>query len=282
MCQLKLIQFFVVIYIWVQYGFWQAMLAYIICHYITNAIAKRNGYNNNNFSFKYYTTTGGGNGGEGGTSSTSQGGTNPFAQQGLQSFITSLMVLSAHVIQADGRIMHSEMEFVRQYLRRSFGEWGMQQGDSDLRRFFEYRKQNGEEAWNRYLQEACAKIRMTMPMEHRLQLIAFLAEIAKADGSVGQQELTALRTIASSLGLNPGVIDQMLSLGGATLDDAYKVLGISPDATDDEVRKAYRKMALQYHPDKVATLGDDVKEAAKRKFQEINDAKERIYKARGL
>ena len=66
------------------------------------------------------------------------------------------------------------------------------------------------------------------------------------------------------------------------MEDAYKVLGIPSTATDDEVRKAYRKMALQYHPDRVATLGNDVKEAAKRKFQEINDAKERIYKARGL
>ena len=66
------------------------------------------------------------------------------------------------------------------------------------------------------------------------------------------------------------------------MEDAYKVLGIPSTATDDEVRRAYRKMALQYHPDRVATLGNDVKEAAKRKFQEINDAKERIYKARGL
>jgi DnaJ like chaperone protein len=74
----------------------------------------------------------------------------------------------------------------------------------------------------------------------------------------------------------------MLSLGGQSLDDAYKVLGLTKDATDDEVRKAYRKLALQYHPDRVATLGDDVKEAAKKKFQELNDAKDRIYKARNL
>ena len=64
--------------------------------------------------------------------------------------------------------------------------------------------------------------------------------------------------------------------------DAYKVLGISKDATDDEVKAAYRKMALKHHPDRVATLGDDVKKAAEKKFKEINEAKERIYKARGM
>ena len=91
-----------------------------------------------------------------------------------------------------------------------------------------------------------------------------------------------MRNVAYNLGLNPQVIDQMQSLGGQSLDDAYKVLGLTKDATDDEVRKAYRKLALQYHPDRVATLGDDVKEAAKKKFQELNDAKDRIYKARNL
>ncbi len=66
------------------------------------------------------------------------------------------------------------------------------------------------------------------------------------------------------------------------LSEAYKVLGIEPTATDDEVRKAYRQMALKHHPDRVAALGEDVRKAAERKFQEINEAKERIYRARGL
>ena len=60
------------------------------------------------------------------------------------------------------------------------------------------------------------------------------------------------------------------------------MLGVEPTATDDEVRKAYRQMALKHHPDRVAALGEDVRKAAERKFQEINEAKERIYRARGL
>ena len=66
------------------------------------------------------------------------------------------------------------------------------------------------------------------------------------------------------------------------MEAAYKVLEISPNATDDEVRKAYRKLALKHHPDKVATLGEDVKKAAEKKFQEINAAKDLIYKVRGI
>ena len=63
---------------------------------------------------------------------------------------------------------------------------------------------------------------------------------------------------------------------------AYKVLGILPSATDDEVKAAYRKMALKHHPDRVASLGEDIRKAAEEKFQEINAAKEAIYKARKM
>ena len=72
------------------------------------------------------------------------------------------------------------------------------------------------------------------------------------------------------------------STGGSNLDAAYKVLGITADANDDEVKAAYRRMALNHHPDRVATLGDDIRKAAEKKLQEINAAKETIYKARGL
>lgn len=126
-----------------------------------------------------------------------------------------------------------------------------------------------------------------MAYEQRLQLLNFLVMIAQADAVVSPEEIVALKEVAIHMGLSVEDVIQMLNLRSgssatSSLDDAYKVLGIAPSATNDEVKAAYRKMALKHHPDKVAALGEDVRKAAEKKFQEINDAKEKIFKARGL
>ena len=138
------------------------------------------------------------------------------------------------------------------------------------------------ERWNAQMRAICQQLRVVMPAEQRIQLIAFLCEIAKADGSIATEERNALQQICIQMGLEGGTAEQMMGLGGATLEEAYQVLGISPNATDDEVRRAYKKMALENHPDRVAILGDDIKAAAERKFQKIGEAKDRILKARGM
>lgn len=66
------------------------------------------------------------------------------------------------------------------------------------------------------------------------------------------------------------------------LDEAYRILEITEAATDDEVRQAYRRMALKYHPDRLASQGEEARQAAEKAFQQINQAKDRIFKARGL
>ena len=204
-------------------------------------------------------------------------------QEGARNgFLFSLLVLSAHIIQADGKIMHSEMNYLRAFLRQSFGEDAVSQGESIILRLFEYRKTHGDSVWNAQMRDACSQMRGAMPEEYLLQLIAYLCEIAKADGRVDTTEVDAVRSICTMLGISPAVVDQYLSLGGSSIEDAYKVLGVSPSATDDEIRKAYRELVRKNHPDRVATLGEDVREAAKKKMQEINEAKERIDKARGL
>jgi len=126
-----------------------------------------------------------------------------------------------------------------------------------------------------------------MNTSQRLQLLNYLVIIAKVDGTVSPEEVTILKEIASYLGLSEQDVISMLNLeSGSTstvdIEYAYKVLGISSSATDEEVKIAYRKMALRHHPDRVSALGEDVRKAAEKKFQEINEAKERIFKARGI
>lgn len=201
-------------------------------------------------------------------------------ERSRNNFLFSLMVLSAHMIQADGKIMHSEMEYMRRFLRHTFGAEAESQGNNILLRLFEYRKQQGETAWKEQIITACHELRAIMPVTERTQMATFLAEIAKADGSISRTEVEALRELITHLGLNPALTEQLLSLGGTTLEDAYQVLGLTPEATDEEVRRAYRKLVVENHPDKVAHLGEDVKQAATKKLQQITEAKELIDKMR--
>lgn len=198
-------------------------------------------------------------------------------------FQFSLLVLMAHVIQADGKIMHSEMQLVRNFLRDVFGEYAETQGNEILRKLFEYRKQCDDNIWNReIIMASCRELTDTMPEEHRIQLIAFLVEIAKADGEVCEAEIMAIRILATNLRLDATVVDQMFARDRDPLEESYKVLGDSANATDEEVRQAYRELVIKHHPDRFACLGDNIKEAATRKLQEINKAKELIYEARNM
>jgi DnaJ like chaperone protein len=201
------------------------------------------------------------------------------------SFRFALMVMASYVIRADGRIMHSEMEYVRAFLRRNFGEEAAREGNAILLRLFEKQKEmdrGNPGAFSDTIRQCAAQLSSALTYEQRLQLLAFLCGIAKADGHVSREEVDALKDIARYMQMAEAEVNSLLSLGGDSIDEAYKVLEVSPDATDQEVRAAYRKLALKHHPDRVATLGEDVRKAAEEKFQQINNAKEKVYKARGM
>lgn len=201
------------------------------------------------------------------------------------SFLFSMLVMASYIIRADGKIMHSEMEYVRQFLRRNFGEIAVGQGEEILLKLFDQAKRMDQESgmgFKNTIRECGTQIAYNLSYEERLQLLAFLAEIAKSDGNVCAAEINALKEVAIAMGLSDREVESMLNLQGNSLDEAYKVLEIESTATDEEVRAAYRRMAVKHHPDKVANLGEDIRKAANEKLQKINEAKERIYKARGM
>lgn len=219
-----------------------------------------------------------------GSGSETMGGSAGAAGQ-RNSFLFSMLVMASYIIRADGRIMHSEMEFVRRFLRVNFGEAAVAEGEQILLNLFEQRKQmerTDPMAFRRTIQDCGAQIAANLGYGERLQLLDFLVKIAQSDGNVCASEIDALKEVARSMALSEQELDSMMSLKSDSLEDAYKVLEIASSATDEEVRAAYRRLALKHHPDRVATLGEDIRKAAEEKFQQINAAKERIYKARGM
>ena len=239
----------------------------------TSTAERENGFNGNGNTFRNdYSDT--------------QFNQRPF-EEDRNSFLFSMLVLSSYIIKADGKIMHSEMNCVRNFLRNNFGEQAVRQGEDILLKLFEMQKQQGATTFKETIRKSCVEISFHMNIGQRLQLLDYLIIIAKVDGNVSPEEVYALKEVATYLGLSAQDVDSMLNMEASSnqqigLDEAYKILGISPNATNDEVKAAYRKMALKHPPDRVSTLGDDIREAAEKKFQEINNAKERIYKARGL
>lgn len=196
------------------------------------------------------------------------------AQEQRNSFLISILVLSAAVMKADEKVMKSELDYVKNFIRRSFGEAALQDSLKILKAAL-------EKPLN--LPEVCAQIKLYVTAEQKLQLLHYLVGIAKADGIVSEIELKAIRDIASYLGVSKAECDSILSMfEGESIENAYKILELEPTATDEEVKKAYKKLALKHHPDRVATLGEDVKRASEEKFKSIVAAYEKIKKERNI
>ena len=221
-----------------------------------------------------YTGQTGGYGQSGGTYRQTTGSRGYTADEQRNSFFVSLLVLSSAVIKADGKVDQSELNCVRDFIRRNFGDSVV---DEAMRMLDSFNRQQVN------IYSVGDQIASNMNYSQRLQLFHYLVQIATADGNFSKSEKSVLEAIGAVIRLQNSDINSVIAMFYRENDEsAYAVLGISPNATDDEVKSAYRRMAMKNHPDKVATLGPEVQKAAEEKFRQIQDAYEIIKRQRGM
>jgi len=188
-------------------------------------------------------------------------------------FLTSLLILFAAVMKADGVQKKSELEYIKRFL---VNQTGISNTKKLLLIFKEILKQEIS------LDQVCNQIRMQMDKPSRLQLIHILFGLSQADGDVHSSEIKIIQTISNALGINQVEYKSIESMFKDDLESAYSVLGISSNSEDLEIKKAYRKMANKFHPDKIAHLGEDFKDIAQEKFKSVTEAYHKIKKERNI
>jgi len=187
---------------------------------------------------------------------------------------TMLMALSAAVMTADGKVLKAELDYVKAFFSQQFGPQFSSTHLKTLKQFID----SGQIP----LQQICQDIRTRMQPEVRIQLVHYLFGIAKADGFVSPVEMSVIQDISNMLGIPQVEFESVRNMFYRDVNSDYKVLGIDENATDEEVKKAYRQMAIKFHPDKVAQMGEEFQKGAKEKFQKIQDSYDAIKKTRGF
>ncbi len=188
-------------------------------------------------------------------------------------YAASLLVLVAAVMKADGRVMRSELDYVKNYFYTRFGEETAQEALVLLRDIL---KQEIP------IRDVTSQLNQRLDYSYRLEMIHFLFGIAAADAGIADSERVLIRRIAKYMNITDSDLDSIQAMFISATDSDYKILEIEPSATDEEVKKAYRRMAMKYHPDKVGHLGEDFKKVAHEKFTKVKNAYENIKKQRGI
>lgn len=190
-------------------------------------------------------------------------------------FKMSLLVLIAVVMKADHKIMKAELEVAKKFLVQNFGEEGALEALQILKNLLD---QNIDEV------AVASQINLYMNYSSKIQMIKLLFDIAYADGEVHEAELRVIQRISNIFNISSVEFASLRAPYTKTVDQdwAFKALEIENSASNDDIKKAYRRMAMKYHPDKVHNLGEDVKKSATEKFRSVNEAYEHLKKIKNF
>ena len=188
-------------------------------------------------------------------------------------FGAAMLILFAAVMKADNELKKTELEFVKKIFIQQFN---IQYAQDRMRLFREILKQDLP------LRDVCSQIKQFMDHPSRLQMIHVLFGLSQADGHIHPLEVQVIQEISNYLGVSNKDFEAIKAMFYKNSTAAYKILEISKNATDNEVKKAYRKMAIKFHPDKVHHLGEEFQKMTEEKFKKLNDAYVQIKKERNI
>lgn len=207
------------------------------------------------------------------TTDSSSGSTQRKTRTSQGDFGVSLLVLVATVMKADGKVVKSELDYVKQFFVRQFGNEAAKEAVLMLKDILKQ---------DILVRDICIQISHNMDYSSRLQLLHLLFNVSLADGSINKAESDLIEKISGALGIANNDFVSIRNMFIPETDSSYKILEIERTSTNDEVKKAYRRMAMKYHPDKVSHLGDDFRKTADEKFKKVNEAYEKIKKERNM
>lgn len=187
-------------------------------------------------------------------------------------FRMDLLVLMAAIMNADGATMKSELETVKRMLVRSYGEDETRQMLLILRELVKERQDVGM---------VCRNLRNRMSYSQRLEVVHILFRISAADSDINNQEYSMLQYIGVQLGITTPDFLSLRAMFISSPDSDFQILDVAPSASEDDIKKAYRKMAMRFHPDRVNGLTEGEKKAAQEKFVRVNKAYENIKRKKG-
>jgi DnaJ like chaperone protein len=228
-----------------------------------------------------------------------EGATTEADVERIQSaFFAATFSVMGHMAKADGRVSEAEIQLAQNVMSQ------MQLNADQRRAAINLFNQGKTDDFN--LDEVLQQFKRECHGRRNLiqMFIEILIATVLADGTTHKSERDTLHYIGKQLGFHPFIIDQLVQMAQAqqefayqrargrttatpsksTLNAAYQILGIPESASNDEVKKAYRRLMNQHHPDKLVAKGlpEEMMKLATEKTQEIKQAYEQIQQSRGM
>tara|TARA_B100001093_G_C26852221_1_gene1025611 strand:- start:4136 stop:4831 length:696 start_codon:yes stop_codon:yes gene_type:complete len=200
-------------------------------------------------------------------------------KEGQVTYELALLKICSQLIKADGQVTDQEIKFVRKFFKETFGS---RKADS----LFKELKSNTQLPSD--INSLLRVIKEQINPTKLYAIIQFLYAISASDGKITNQENEYIHNVGFQLGFSPerleSIKNQFIKSKSKSKKydqktiDCLNVLGLKGGATDEEVKVAYRNLAKEFHPDKLAGMSEGIKNLAKEKFQLIQSSYEYLNK----